>query len=78
MEPPKMPARSSSAAWEYDREADVLYLSLGEPRPAVGVDIGDGLVLRYDETRREVTGLTVIGLRRRLMDRLGFAEKAGS
>lgn len=29
--------------WDYDEEADVLYLSIGEPRPAVGVDIGDGL-----------------------------------
>lgn len=52
--------------WAYDREADVLYLSVGEPRPAVGVDIGEGLVLRYDEARKEVAGLTVIGLRARL------------
>jgi len=66
MEPPKMPARSSSATWEYDREADVLYLSFGDPRPAVGVEIGHGLVLRYDEARQEVVGLTVIGLRERL------------
>ncbi len=49
--------------WDYDQEADALYLSLGETRPAVGVDIGDGLVLRYDETSREMAGLTVIGLR---------------
>ena len=27
---------------EYDEEADVLYLSTGEPRAALGVDIGDG------------------------------------
>ena len=47
-------------------EADVLYLSLGQPRPAVGVDIGDGVVLRYDEATQEVVGLTVIGLRAKL------------
>jgi len=35
--------------WEYDKEADVLYLSIGEPRPAVGLDIGEGLILRYNE-----------------------------
>ena len=59
--------RSSSLTWDYDEEADVLYLSVGEPRPAIGVDIGDGLVLRYDEARHEVVGLTVIGLRERLL-----------
>ena len=34
--------------------------SVGEPRPAVGVDIGDDVVLRYDEETQEVIGLTVI------------------
>lgn len=58
-----------------DEEADVLSLSVGEPRAAVGVDIGDGLVLRYDEAGREVAGLTVIGLRDRA--RRG-SERAGS
>jgi uncharacterized protein YuzE len=51
------------ANWDYDDEADVLYLSVGKPRPAVGIDIGDGVVLRYDEETQEVVGLTVIGLR---------------
>ena len=51
---------------EYDAEADVLYISVGAPRPALGVDIGDGLVVRFDEARREVAGLTVIGFRERL------------
>ena len=37
----------------------------------MGVDIGDGLVLRYDETSREMVGLTVIGLRDRLLRGLG-------
>ena len=62
--------RSSSLTWDYDEEADVLYLSVGEPRPAIGVDIGDGLVLRYDEVRHEVVGLTGIGLWERLLHEL--------
>lgn len=57
---------SNQANWDYDEEADVLYLSVGEPRPAIGIDIGDGVVLRYDEETREVVGLTVIGLRSKL------------
>jgi uncharacterized protein YuzE len=46
---------------------DVLYLSIGEPQPAVGMDIGEGIILRYDEVRKEVVGLTLIGLRARLL-----------
>jgi len=56
--------------WDYDEEADVLYLSIGEPRPAVGVDIGEGLILRYDEAHKEVVGLTLVGLRARLLQKL--------
>ncbi len=59
--------------WEYDREADVLYLSVGSPRPAVGVDVGEGLVVRYDETTGEIVGLTVTDLMGRLSERLGAA-----
>ena len=66
MDTPKIPLRSS-AAWEYDADADVLYVSVGEPRPAVGVDIGNGFILGHGEARREVTGLTVIGPRERLL-----------
>ena len=60
--------------WDYDGEADVLYLSFGEPRAAVGVDIGEGVVLRYDEGKGEVIGLTILGLGTRL---LNFLEKEG-
>ena len=61
---------SAPVTWEYDSDADVLYLTLAEPRPALGVDIGDGLVVRYDETHQAVVGLTVIGLRERLLRQL--------
>jgi uncharacterized protein YuzE len=57
--------------WDYDEEADVLYLSAGEPRPAVGVDIGDGVVARYNEESREVVGVTLLGLRSKLLKELG-------
>jgi len=54
--------------WDYNGEADVLYLSFGEPRAAVGVDIGEGVVLRYDEEKGEVVGLTILGLGAKLLD----------
>lgn len=54
--------------WEYDEEADTLYLSFGKPKPALGVDVGQGVILRYDEKAKEVVGLTIVGVGRRLED----------
>ncbi len=53
--------------WDYDEEADVLYLSVGVPKPAVGVDIGEGVIIRYDENQKEVVGITLIGLKARIL-----------
>lgn len=55
-----------SLSWEYDEEADVLYISAGEPRPAVGKDIGEGVIVRYDEKAREIVGITIVGLMARV------------
>ena len=57
--------------WDYDEEADVLYLSLGKPRKAAGVDLSQGVVVRYDEKKKEVVGLTILGIRARLIESLG-------
>ncbi|MBI4559735.1 MAG: DUF2283 domain-containing protein [Candidatus Hydrogenedentes bacterium] len=56
--------------WNYDEEADVLYLSVGDPIPALGVDIGEGVILRYNESRKEVVGVTILGVRQRLLQGL--------
>jgi uncharacterized protein YuzE len=52
--------------WEYDGEADTLYISFGKPRAALGVDVGEGIVVRYDDKAHEVVGLTLIGVGKRL------------
>ena len=52
--------------WEYDDEADTLYLSFGGPKAATGLDIGEGVVVRFDEQAQEVVGLTIVGVGRRL------------
>ncbi len=59
--------------WKYDEDADVLYISIGEPEPAVGIDIGEGVVVRYDEIHKQVVGLTFIGLRDRVLK--GISER---
>jgi uncharacterized protein YuzE len=70
----KILGKAASISWDYDEEADVPYLSVGEPHRASGVDIGEGIILRYDEIRKEVVGLTLIGLRERLIKRLAVSE----
>ena len=62
--------KTTDLTWDYDEEGDVLYISVGQPRPAIGVDIGEGVVLRYDEAKHEVVGITVLSLRRRLLEGL--------
>lgn len=70
MEAVKILERKGRVDWEYDEEADVLYLSIGKPRKATGVDIGQGVVVRYDERKKEVVGLTILGVRARLVESL--------
>ena len=66
----KIMEKSAEVSWDYDEEADVLYLSIGEPKPAIGVDIGEGVVARYDEEHKELVGVTLVGLRARLLREL--------
>ena len=70
MEALRILEKRANINWDYDEEADVLYLSVGEPRSAIGIDIGDGVIVRFDETRNKVVGLTVLGLRARLLQGL--------
>lgn len=56
--------------WEYDEEADVLYISIGAPQKALGIDIGEGAILRYLEDKREIVGLTLVGVKERLLSSL--------
>jgi len=58
--------RGRSHSWDYDGEADTLYISFGKPKRALGVDVGEGVIVRYDEKAREVVGLTLIGVGKRM------------
>lgn len=60
--------------WDYDGEADVLYISVDTPKPAVGVDIGEGIVVRYDETRGEVVGISILGIREKMLRELAISS----
>jgi len=48
----------------YDRDADVLYLSVGDPARVVGFDESpEGHALRYDE-RGDLIGVTIVAARK--------------
>ena len=72
----KILEKPTTVDWDYDEDADVLYLSLGKPQHALGIDIGEGVILRYDATSNEVVGLTLIGLRARLLQNLPHAGQS--
>jgi len=76
MEALRILERKQHLNWDYDEEADVLYLSVGDPQKALGVDIGEGLVVRMDASEKEVVGLTVVGLRSRLLQNLPSGKRA--
>jgi len=61
---------STKITGSYDKEADVLYISLGESCAAVAVDISDAVIARYNEESQSIVGLTVIGLQQRVLNEL--------
>jgi uncharacterized protein YuzE len=70
MEAIKILDRKENLNWDYDEEADVLYISIGEPQEALGIDIGEGSIIKYREETSEVVGLTLIGVKERLLSNL--------
>ena len=52
----------------YDREADVMYLSFGEPVKAESEEIEEGVFARFDPKSKKLVGITIIN----------FSKKFGS
>jgi uncharacterized protein YuzE len=59
MEKIKLPQGQAVNSY-YDHEADVLYVSFGEPRPSEALDTGEDLLIRFDTATGEITGFTVL------------------
>ena len=56
----------------FDREGDILYLSVGKPRPAIAKEIGDDIIVRVDPKSHRVVGCTILNLTKRF----GHMKKA--
>lgn len=50
--------------FHYDRETDVLYLSVGKPQRAKTVEMGEDFILRLHPKTGEVVGVTIIDFSR--------------
>lgn len=57
----------SQFSWDYDREADVLYLSIGAEAGSGGWISGMGSSCGTTKESEEVVGMTLIGLKNRLL-----------
>lgn len=44
----------------YDKEADVLYMSEGEPKEAICQMLDDGVIIRKDPSTKEIIGFTIV------------------
>ena len=70
MEPLEFSLAEGAPRGSYDEGADVLYISLGAPKPAVGVEIENGVIVRYDEETNVIVGVTLVGLREKTSQEL--------
>jgi len=72
METLNISEKKNKIKWDYDAEADVLYISFGNPKNAEGVDIGEGTIMRIQPDSNEIIGITILNpLNRTLSSLMG-------
>ena len=72
METLNISEKKEKIKWYYDAEADVLYISFGNPKNAEGIDIGEGTIIRIEPDSREIIGVTILNpLHRTLSSLMG-------
>jgi len=58
----------------FDKEGDVLDISIGKPRKARSKEIGDDIVVRIDPKTDEIVGFTILNFEKRF-EKLKKGEK---
>jgi len=58
--------------YHYDREEDILYLTLGDSDSALCIEQGDGFLVRIDPESGEAVGFTVIDFSLRAAERVAI------
>ena len=49
----------------FDKEGDVLDISIGDPREAISKEVGDDILIRVDPKTNEVFGITILNFEKR-------------
>ena len=49
----------------FDKEGDVLDISIGKPKEALSKEIGDDILLRINPETKEVVGFTILNFEKR-------------
>jgi uncharacterized protein YuzE len=57
--------QNQPVTYDYDKRADVLYISLGPPREAYCVEPEEGILLRVEPGSGQLVGLTILHFKRR-------------
>jgi uncharacterized protein YuzE len=70
METLNISEKKDNIKWDYDAEADVLYVSFGNHMNAEGIDIGEGTIIRIQSDSKEIIGLTIINPLQRTLSSL--------
>jgi len=75
METLNISEKKSKINWDYDAEADILYISFGNPKNAEGVDIGEGTIIRIQPDTKEIIGVTILNPLNRTLSSLRGKQK---
>jgi uncharacterized protein YuzE len=75
METLKISEKKNKINWDYDAEADILYISFGNPKNAEGVDIGEGTIIRIRPDTKEIIGVTILNPLNRSWENIKKAVK---
>lgn len=78
METLNISERKDKIKWDYDAEADVLYISFGNPQKAEGVDIGEGTIIRVQSDSKEIIGVTILNPLHRTLASLKGKQPSGT
>jgi uncharacterized protein YuzE len=53
----------------FDKEGDVLDISIGDPREAISKEVGGDILIRVDPKTNEVLGITILNFEKRFEQR---------
>jgi len=59
----------------YDKDSDVMDISLGKPKAAISEEADDDIVVRIDPNSREIIGFTIINFVNVFLKRFTIKEK---